>query len=95
MTTEIRNILIGLAVVCFIMGWLARDAWAEEPNSEYLKQILRLQYTEVCSTPMPKGDALPNALNEALKADAKTWLPWVRWWNEMHAKYERGKCGDA
>ncbi len=28
MTAEIRNILIGLAVVCFIMGWLARDAWA-------------------------------------------------------------------
>ena len=95
MTPEIRNIVAGLVLACLFLGWMARDAWSQEPNSEYLKQILRLQFTEVCSTALPKGDALPNALNEAFKADPKTWLPWVLWWNDMHEKYAKAKCGNA
>jgi hypothetical protein len=95
MTAEVRNILIGFALTMFVIGWLSRDAWGQEPNSEYLKQILRLQYTEVCSTSLPKGDALPNALNKALEADPKTWLPWVLWWNATREKYEKARCENA
>lgn len=94
MTDEVRNILLGIGVMLILL--VASCALrAEEPNSEYLKQIIRLQYTEVCSTALPKGDALPNALNEALQKDAKTWLPWVLWWNATREKYEKGRCGDA
>jgi hypothetical protein len=91
-TDEIRNIALGIGVMAVL---LIASCELRATDSEYLKQILRLQYSEVCSTPLPKGDALPNALNEALKADAKTWLPWVLWWNEMHAKYAKARCGDA
>lgn len=95
MTDEVRNILIGFALAMFVVGWLARDAWAQTTPRYYDQQLLNYRFSEVCSTPLPKGDALPNALNEALKADAKTWLPWVLWWNATREKYEKGRCGDA
>jgi hypothetical protein len=92
MTEEIRNILLGIGVMAVL---LVASCELRATDSEYLKQILRPQFSEVCSTPLPKGDALPNALNEALKADAKTWLPWVLWWNATREKYEKAKCGEA
>jgi hypothetical protein len=30
MTVEIRNILTGLVLACLFLGWLARDAWAQD-----------------------------------------------------------------
>lgn len=92
MTDEIRNIALGIGVMVIL---LVASCELRATDSEYLKQILRLQYTEVCSTPLPKGSALPDALNAALKKDPKTWLPWVQWWNATHGKYEKGRCGDA
>lgn len=100
MTNEVRNIALGIGVMVVLLVASCElraqgSLRSEYPDSEYLKHILRLQFTEVCSTPLPKGDALPNALNEALKADAKTWMPWVLWWNATREKYERAKCGEA
>jgi hypothetical protein len=95
MTAEIRNILTGLVLACLCLGWLARDAWAQEPNSEYLKQILRLQTTEFCATVGKPPQVIADALNKALEQDPKTWLPAVLWWNKLHEKYEKARCGDA
>jgi hypothetical protein len=91
-TDEIRNIALGIGVMVIL---LVASCELKATDSEYLKQILRLQFTEVCSTTLPKGSALPDALNKALEADPKTWLPWVLWWNATREKYEKGRCGDA
>jgi hypothetical protein len=82
--------ILGLAIMCVVNSARADD---KQELRDFQKQILYLQYTEICSTPMPKGGALPNALSEVVKKDPDTWLPWVGWWNEMVGKYN--KCSDA
>jgi hypothetical protein len=92
-TPEVRNILIGFGLAMFVIGYLCRDAFAQD--SEYLKQILRLQATEFCASVGKPPQVIADALNKALEADPKTWLPAVLWWNRIAEKYEKARCGDA
>lgn len=84
--------LMGFAAVCLMTAVKADD---KKDLREFQKQILYLQYTEICSTPLPRGGALTEALNKAMEQDPKTWLPWVLWWNELRDKYMVGQCGDT
>lgn len=68
---------------------------AHGQDSEYLKQILRLQTTEFCASVGKPPQIIAEALNKALEQDPKTWLPIVLWWNRIAEKYEKAKCGDA
>lgn len=85
------------AMVAFagVVMLTTRRAHAESVTLDQAKEILRLRYSELCSAPMPPGDALPQALNQAIVADPATWGPWVAWWNEIHTKYRKAGCGNA
>ena len=92
MTDEIRNILLGIGVVAVL---LVASCELRATDSEYLKQILRLQTTEFCATVGKPPQVIADALNKALEQDPKTWLPAVLWWNRIAEKYEKARCGDA
>jgi hypothetical protein len=85
-------IFVGL----FILGLLAFGIPARaQADSEYTKQILRLQYTEFCATVKKPPSALAEALNQSVGQDPKTWLPVIVWWNAIAEKYKAAGCGDA
>jgi hypothetical protein len=91
-TDEARNILLGAGVVLILF---VASCELRANDSEYLKQILRLQTTEFCATVGKPPQVIADALNKALEQDPKVWLPAVLWWNRIAEKYERSKCGDA
>lgn len=70
-------------------------AATDDELREFMKDVARQRYTEICSASMPKGEALPKALNEAVVADPATWAPWVLWWNDVVAMRKKAGCGDA
>lgn len=94
MTDEVRNVLLGVGVMVILLV-ASCSLRAEEPNSEYLKQILRLQTTEFCATVGKPPQVTAEALNKAMEQDPRVWLPAVLWWNRIAEKYERARCGDA
>jgi hypothetical protein len=61
----------------------------------YDEQLLNYRYSEVCVIPLPRSQALPEALQEAVKLDAATWMPWVIWWNALQEQRKKAGCGDA
>jgi hypothetical protein len=97
MTTEVRNILVGLLVAILLLICVAwRDpAFGQEANSEDLKQILRLRATEFCATVGKPPEQLRDAINNAMAQDPKTWMPIALWWNRIAERYEKAGCGDA
>lgn len=78
------------AGVIFLSPHKARAADIEDQ-----KETARNKITSVCARPMPKNDALPTALNEAVKEDPKTWGPWILWWNDIVAERKATGCDDA
>ena len=92
MTDEIRNIALGIGVVAVL---LIASCELRATDSEYLKQILRLQHTEFCATVKKPPAVIAEALNKALEQDPKTWLGPVLWWNQIVEKYKEARCGDA
>jgi hypothetical protein len=91
-TPEVRNIALGIGVMVIL---LVASCELRATDSEYLKQILRLQATEFCATVGRPPQVIADALNKALEQDPKTWLPAVLWWNRIAEKYEKARCGDA
>jgi hypothetical protein len=91
-TDEIRNIALGIGVVLVLF---VASCELRATDSEYLKQILRLQTTEFCATVGKPPQVIADALNKALEQDPKVWLPAVLWWNRIAEKYEKARCGDA
>jgi hypothetical protein len=91
-TDEARNIALGAGVALIL---LIASCELRATDSEYLKQILRLQATEFCATVGRPPQVIADALNKALEQDPKTWLPAVLWWNRIAEKYEKARCGDA
>src|SRR5512139_419676 len=92
MTTEAHNILLGVGVVVIL---LVASCALRAQDSDYLKQVLRLQHTEFCATVGKPPRALAEAINAAAAQDPKTWQPIVQWWNKISEKYESARCGDA
>jgi hypothetical protein len=91
-TDEARNIALGAGVALIL---LIASCELRATDSEYLKQILRLQATEFCATVGKPPQVIADALNKALEQDPKVWLPAVLWWNRIAEKYEKARCGDA
>jgi hypothetical protein len=91
-TPEVRNIALGIGVMVIL---LVASCELRATDSEYLKQILRLQATEFCATVGKPPQVIADALNKALEQDPKVWLPAVLWWNRIAEKYEKARCGDA
>lgn len=87
------------AIVIFlaILGGVTHRAKAatDDELREFMKDVARQRYTEICSAPMPRGEALPKALNEAMVADPATWAPWILWWNDVVSMRKKAGCGDA
>lgn len=95
MTDEIRHILLGLGVVLVVLA-ASCALRAQEPDSAYVKQVLRLQFSEFCSVVGPPPLKLAEAINNAIAQDPATWLPIAAWWNRIKAHYDaKARCGDA
>lgn len=86
-------IFVGLAILALLAFGV--PAKAEEPNSEWVKQVLRLEYTTFCATVKKPPPQLVDATNEAMKQDPKTWMPVVIWFNAIAEKYAKAECNDA
>ena len=84
-------IFVGLA----ILALLAFGVPAKAQDSEWVKQVLRLEYTTFCATVKKPPPQLVDAINEAMKQDPKTWMPVVIWFNAIAEKYQKAGCGDA
>lgn len=68
---------------------------AEEPNSEWVKQVLRLQVSEFCATVKPPPKALVEGVQAAAQAgntDAQIAFMWLV---RIMERYEKNRCGDA
>ena len=61
----------------------------------YDEQLLNYRYSDVCVIPLPRSQALPEALQKAVELDAATWTPWVIWWNALQEQRKKAGCGDA
>lgn len=68
---------------------------AKAQDREAQKESLRLQATEFCAFVGKPPQIIADALNKAVEQDPKTWLPAVLWWNKLHEKYEKARCGDV
>ena len=64
MTDEARNIALGAGVALIL---LVSSCELKATDSEYLKQILRLQTTEFCATVGKPPQVIADALNKALE----------------------------
>jgi hypothetical protein len=81
--------ILGLALMCVV-----NSARADEYR-DFQKEMLRLSYTEFCSTVGKPPAVVAEALNKAMEQDPKTWLGAVLWWNKIAEKYAAAKCGDV
>lgn len=86
--------IFALFVLVILFGMVISRA-TKAQDSEYVKQILRLEYTTFCHVVGKPPQALAEALNQSVAQDPKTWLPVVQWWNRIAEKYAEAKCGDA
>ena len=93
MTTEVRNILLGVVVVCVLFGFVLRDAFSQDREAQ--KEALRLQATEFCAAVGQPPNLLRDAINSAIAQDPKKWVPIAEWWNAIVDRYEKLRCGDA
>lgn len=97
--TKTDAMIAGLCIVVFIAITLGAThkarAASDDEVREFMKNVARQRYTEICAAPMPKNEALPKALNEAVVADPETWTPWVLWWNDVIAMRKKAGCGSA
>ena len=94
MTTEVYNILLGIGVMLILLV-ASCELRAQEPNSEYLKQILRLQYTEFCANVGKPPKDVADGINGGIATDPKTWTPHALWFNKIVDAYRKAGCGDA
>jgi len=94
MTEEIRNILLGLGVMAVL---LIASCELRATDSEYLKQILRLQFSEFCAHVGKPSQLLAEAINGAIAANPTDpkWRREAEWFNRIVEKYNTAKCGDA
>ena len=93
MTTEVYNILLGLGVMLILLV-ASCELRAQEPNSEYLKQILRLQYTEFCAEVKPPPAMLIKLLDELIPHNPQLGQS-GKWVNDIIDGLAKRKCGDA
>ncbi len=94
MTDEARNIALGAGVVLILL--VASCALrAEEPNSEYLKQILRLQATEFCAHVGRPPQDVAEGINQGIAVDPKKWVPHASWFNRLVEAYKKAGCGET
>jgi hypothetical protein len=91
-TDEIRNIALGIGVMLVL---LIASCELRATDSEYLKQILRLQTTEFCSVVGKPPLPIANGINQGIAVDPKTWVPIAEWWNRIKEHYEKVRCNDA
>lgn len=83
-------VLAALAIVAF--GPKARG---QESNSEYAKQLLRLQFTEFCAVVGKPPADVAEGINQGVAMDPKRWVPHANWFNRIVEQYKKARCGDA
>lgn len=82
-------------ILSFILLFTSLARAEDDQYREFQKDMLRLSYTEFCTTVGKPPQVIADALNKAMEQDPRTWLPAVLWWNRIAEKYEKAKCGDA